>query len=128
VVDEVVAAPEIPGAGAFLKKWYEKVPCFIVSATPDEEIIEITKRRGMSGYFREILGSSRSKEENVGFLLKEYGLDPDRCLFFGDAESDFKAATANGVHFIGIVPGLDAPLLRAAPGIKWFENFENIVI
>ncbi len=38
VVDEVVEAEEIPGAGAFLSKSSRVVPCFVVSATPEEEI------------------------------------------------------------------------------------------
>ena len=127
VVDEVVAAPEIPGAGEFLRKWYKILSCFIVSATPDEEIRLIVTRRGLKNYFREVLGSSRSKQENVEFLLKKYDLNPGKCIFFGDAESDYKAATACDVNFIGIVPGPDAPLLQVAPGIRWARNFNELV-
>ena len=128
VVDEVVSAPEIPGAEEFLKKWHKLVPCFIVSATPDEEIIRITVQRGIRDYFREILGSSRSKRENLAFLLKQYDLVPAKCIFFGDAESDYNAATACGVNFIGIVPGPDAPLLQVAPEISWAPNFIGLEI
>lgn len=126
VVDEVVAAPEIPGAENFLKKWHNTVKCFVVSATPDEEIKEIVKRRGIEIYFHEILGSSCSKSDNVNYLLNKYGLAPAQCLFFGDAESDYRAATASEVNFIGILPDSNAPLLKIAPDIRWHKNFLEI--
>ncbi len=128
VVDEVAAAPEIPGSEDFLKQWYQKLPCFIVSATPDEEILKIISQRGLETYFREILGSSRSKLENVEFILEKYGLNPVECLFFGDAESDYRAAKVCKVAFVGILPGPDAPLLQVAPAIKWAVNFVELVI
>ena len=128
VVDEVVFAPEIPGAENFLKKWHNSVKCFMVSATPDDEIKEIVKRRGIDIYFHEILGSSCSKSDNVNYLLNKYGLVPERCLFFGDAESDYLAANASGVNFIGIVPGPDAPLLQVALEVKWARNFVELVL
>ena len=123
VVDEVVSAPEIPGAENFLKKWHNSVKCFMVSATPDDEIKEIVKRRGIDIYFHEILGSSCSKSDNVKYLRNKYELAPRQCLFFGDAESDYRAATASGVNFIGILPNENASLLQIAPDIKWARNF-----
>ncbi len=128
VMDEVITAPGILGANEFLEKWYKQVPCFMVSATPDEELLEIVSRRGLEIYFRDILGSSRSKQKNVKFLLEKHGLNPEKCLFFGDAESDYRAAMACNVNFIGIVTGPDAPLLRVAPGIKWAPNFVKLEI
>lgn len=126
VVDEVVSAPEIPGAENFLKKWHNTVKCFVVSATPDAEISKIVSRRGLEIYFREILGSSKSKQENVKTLLEKYGFNPEKCLFFGDAESDYRAAAVSGVDFIGILPDSNAPLLKIAPDIRWHKNFLEI--
>jgi beta-phosphoglucomutase-like phosphatase (HAD superfamily) len=128
VVDEVVGAPEIPGAEAFLNSLTGKVPCFVVSAAPVAEVKEIVRRRGWADYFREVRGAPTSKEENLGILLRKYAFTPGCCLFFGDAESDYKAAQACGVNFLGIVPSPDAPLLRAAPGIDWRRNFTGLVL
>jgi len=128
VVDEVTSAPEITGAENFLKKWHNTVKCFVVSATPDEEIKEIVKRRGIDIYFHQILGSSCSKSDNVNYLLNKYELAPRQCLFFGDAESDYQAAMACRINFMGIVTGPDAPLLQVAPEIKWTRNFIDLVI
>jgi len=123
VVNEVVACPEIPGAKEFLDKWHRKLPCFVVSATPDEEILNIVEQRGLRGYFLEILGSSLSKQGNLETLLKKYDLQPGKCMFFGDAESDYRAAKACNVKFVAIVPGPDAPLLQVAPAVTWAKNF-----
>jgi hypothetical protein len=56
-------------------------------------------------------------------LLAKYNLNPSRCCFFGDAESDYSAAHICGVEFFGIVPGEDAPLIRVRPEVRWTKNF-----
>ena len=126
VVDNVVAAPEIPGAENFLKKCCNRSKCFVVSATPDEEIKKIVKRRGIDVYFEEILGSSCSKTEHVNNLLDKFNFNSNQCLFFGDAGSDYKAAIESGIDFIGILPNLNASLLQIAPDIRWYKNFLEI--
>jgi phosphoglycolate phosphatase-like HAD superfamily hydrolase len=126
VVDEVVAAPEIRGAGEFLNKWCTHLSCFVISATPEDEIREIVRRRGMAGYFREVLGAPADKKTNLKTLLDKYSLSPSNSCFFGDATSDYHAARACGTNFIGILPDSDAPLLKSQPGLKWAKNFINV--
>lgn len=122
VVEEVVAAPEIPGASAFLERCRD-IPCFVISGTPQEEMRQICRRRGLHRRFREILGAPVGKAEHLARLLAEYELDPAACLFFGDAGGDLAAARACAVPFIGILPGKDAPLLADAPDIVWYPDF-----
>jgi len=126
VVDEVVKAPEIPGAEKFLRLFAAKLPLFVVSAAPEAELQEIVTSRGWSDYFREVRGAPRSKRENLAMLLQRYDLAAARCLFFGDAEADYQAAQACGVRFMGIVPNPGAPLLRAAPHIEWRRDFTEM--
>lgn len=126
VVDEVVACAEIPGATHVLEKWSTRVPCFVVSATPDDEIVQIVARRGLSEFFTEVRGSDHTKTENLAELLKKYVLKPEASIFFGDAASDYRAARNCGVDFLGILPGPDAPLLEVAPDIKWAHNFTEV--
>jgi HAD superfamily hydrolase (TIGR01549 family) len=127
VVDQVVASPEIPGAEAFLTKWHDHIPCFVISATPDDEIRKIVRHRGLEGLFKEVLGSSASKSENLKILLNKYRLDPAKCIFFGDAESDYRTAKNCGVEFIAILQGQDAPLLKIAPDVRWTNDFETLM-
>lgn len=126
VVDEVVKSPEIKGSVAFLTHWHDCLPCFVISATPDDEIREIVRRRGLNPFFREVLGAPASKKDNLKMVLKKYAIDPQRCLFFGDAVSDYKAAHECSMAFLGILPGPDAPLLRAVPRVQWVSNFDDV--
>jgi phosphoglycolate phosphatase-like HAD superfamily hydrolase len=129
VVDEVVAAPEIPGAEAFLRTVAGHLPCFVVSAAPENEVQEIVQRRGWRQYFREVLGAPHSKQKNLEILVGKYSLNPQHCWFFGDAESDYRAAHVCGVHFLGVVPNPEAPLLQVAPDITWVRDFtENVAL
>ncbi len=127
VVDEVVASPEIPGSHPYLEKCYVASPCFVVSATPEDEIREIVRRRGIQKYFLNVLGAPASKQENLERLLTDNKLAPEQCVFFGDAESDYRAAMTCGVNFTAILPNGNAPLLRVAPLIKWHRNFFELL-
>lgn len=126
VKEEVITAPEIAGVSEFLMEWQAILPCFLISATPEEEMREIVERRGISCYFKDVRGAPRGKKENLDSLLNQYRLLPSRCIFFGDAETDYQAARACGVRFLGILPGPDAPLLKSVPGIKWAKDFREI--
>lgn len=126
VVDEVVAAPEINGAEEFLKYWCSRLPCFVISATPEDEIRQIIDRRALGQYFKEVLGAPSSKETNLSLVLDKYSLEPHRCLFFGDAESDYKAAQRDAVNFLAILPGPEAYLLKVSPQLQWFRDFTEV--
>ncbi len=54
VVEEVTCAPLVPGAERFLIECSSKVPCFVVSGTPQDELREIVRRRRMTDYFRDV--------------------------------------------------------------------------
>lgn len=122
VVEKVTAAKEIAGAETMLRHWHGKVPLFIDSATPDEEIILITQKRGIAKYFEKTLGSGHSKTENLKAILEGYDLAPEEVVFYGDAASDYRAATNCGTHFVGILPNANAPLLSKAPNIEWYPD------
>lgn len=125
VVDEVVRAPEVLGAGAFVNRWCNVVPCFVVSATPQDEIREIARLRGLTG-FMEILGSPATKKENLTELLRRHNLTATDSVFFGDAQADYDAAIATGTNFIGIVGPNGSPLSAHADSIPLFENFMEV--
>ena len=126
VVNEVVASPEIPGAHRFLKTYCNIVPCFIDSATPEDELHEIVLRRGLTSCFKDMLGAPSSKADNLKIILDRYRLESHCCLFFGDTVSDYRAALEHKVKFVGIVPAEDAPLLKQAPNILWKRDFYEV--
>lgn len=118
VIDEVVRAPCVPGAAAFLARFSTILPLFVISATPEPELQEIVRRRRMERYFRGIFGSPAKKADNIAVLIGRENLDPERVVYVGDAVNDLNAAHQAGVRFIGrIRPGLADPF-AGKPGVE----------
>lgn len=110
VEDAVVAADWVPGAAEFLAAHHRRLPMFVVSGTPHGELERIIERRGMGGYFTAVRGSPPSKVPIIRELLAAHGLAPERVLFVGDSMTDYDAAMATGLDFIGRVPpGEESP-------------------
>ncbi|MAV90067.1 MAG: haloacid dehalogenase [Bdellovibrionaceae bacterium] len=101
VLEEVIQCPFVPGAEEFLKNFSGKIPFFIVSATPENELHQILKARNLTPFFKDALGSPTKKPEHVRRLIKTHGFDPKKLLFVGDAMTDLEAAQETGVHFLG---------------------------
>ena len=102
VVNQVVMAPEIPGAGLALQKLKGKVPLVATSATPQHELERILTARGLEQFFWEIFGWPTAKESAIKFVLEKYSLDPLESVLIGDSVQDFEAARAVGVRFIHV--------------------------
>ncbi len=109
VKQKVIDAEMIPGAALTLENLHGRVPMFVISGTPQDELIDITNSRDLSRYFKRVLGSPVLKVPHVENLLQEFNLDPAFCIFVGDALTDLKAANATGIHFIGIEGSLPFP-------------------
>lgn len=104
VVGEILASPFISGAKECLESLKKnKIPCYVVSATPHEEINLIAEKRDLKKYFKEVHGSPRKKWEICREIKNRKDYDPLNCLFVGDAMSDYEAARRNGIRFLGIV-------------------------
>ena len=100
VVDEVVAAPWVEGAREFLSQHEKQYNFFIVSGTPEDELNEIVRRRGMGHYFDSVRGSPKDKITLLGEIMEEYNLRPEKMVFVGDAETDWNAAKKLGLPFL----------------------------
>ncbi len=101
VLEDVIAAPYVAGAREALEALYTKVPLFVASGTPDDELKLIVERRGMEKYFQGVYGAPESKGSIVFGILERTGMAPDEMVFVGDAMTDYDAAMEHGVHFIG---------------------------
>ena len=67
---------------------------FIVSGTPQEELVRIVDRRGLARHFAGVFRTPAEKPELIRAAA---------CVFLGDAMTDHDAAEACGVPFIGRV-------------------------
>jgi len=102
VVDKVISAPWIAGARSFLELVPDRIPIFVISGTPQNELQMIVNKRKSGHYFREVLGSPIKKPEHIGDLQKRYRLNLHACLFVGDAYTDYHAASLYNMPFLGI--------------------------
>jgi phosphoglycolate phosphatase-like HAD superfamily hydrolase len=105
VVDAVVNAPYVTGAREFLDKFHQRLPLFVASGTPEEELREIAQRRGMQHYFRSLHGSPATKADILNGIIQRHHLSPARVLMVGDAVADLDGARAAKTAFIGRASG-----------------------
>ena len=98
----------VPGALEFVQKYFNKIYFYIISGTPQEEMIRIVKAKGLNPYFKGVYGSPTSKDDWAKQILEENGLDAGEVLFVGDALSDYEAAVKNSLKFVArIQPSQD---------------------
>jgi phosphoglycolate phosphatase-like HAD superfamily hydrolase len=100
VVNQVILAPEIPGAGLALTKLKGRMPLFATSATPQDELERILSARGDEHFFSEIFGWPLTKKAAITSVLEKYSLNSLESVLIGDSIQDFEAARAAGVRFI----------------------------
>jgi HAD superfamily hydrolase (TIGR01549 family) len=103
VKNEVINSPFVSGAEEFLSGTLGRIPLYVVSATPQDEIREIVKEKGINRYFNGVFGSPETKASHIRKILEDTGVKPENVVFIGDAKNDWKAAVENKVRFIGRV-------------------------
>ena len=129
VFNEILQASFIKGMPSFLEDNYKKLPLFVVSGTPTEEVNLIIKKRKLNIYFKEIHGSPKEKGEIIYDILKRYNWNPKEAIFFGDAESDLRASDKTGVIFIARLNFTSKALENCKYKIRDFQGFkiENLL-
>jgi HAD superfamily hydrolase (TIGR01549 family) len=117
VVDGVIASPFVPGAEEFLRAFSGRIPVFVVSASPQEELEYIIRRRGLTSRFRKVYGAPTRKPDAIREILAITGSPPSHALFVGDALNDLAAAREAGVRFAGRPPPEDPGRFTGEPGV-----------
>ena len=101
--DAIRNAPEVPGALSLLKRIAAKGAISALnSATPEQALQDLMKGHAFEPYLSEILGSPRSKADNLRILMAKYNLTPDQLVMVGDREPDRISAEETGCGFIGV--------------------------
>lgn len=101
VKQKIIEADPVNGSLEFLSLYHNSSDFAIVSASDQEELIEVCYARGISHYFTEILGSPASKEVNCSILFSKKGWRKNLSLFVGDSINDLNVARFCGIDFIG---------------------------
>jgi len=100
VADAVVVAPYVKGAQEFIKHNSAKYLFFVVSATPQDEINDIVRRRGLDRMFKRVYGAPFAKSDAIKKILQEERISTDSAWYIGDAMSDYLAAKDHNIKFI----------------------------
>jgi len=109
VLQKVLDVNWIAGAKEFLTSMPDTLPAFVISGTPQNELKRIIKQRKIADCFQKILGSPIKKPAHIRNLLSTYNLSAERCIFVGDALTDYDAAAETGLFFIGIQGDVEFP-------------------
>ena len=100
--DQVIRCPEVPGAGRFLAEFHPRLPLYISSMTPHEELLRIVEARGVLPFVKEAYGNPPyGKDAVVARILAAEGLEPQEVVFVGDSGNDYEVAVRAGLVFMG---------------------------
>lgn len=114
----VATAPFVDGAPEFLEKMSRRCNLFIVSATPEEELVRIVNTRGIANFFSKVSGAPVKKTDNIRRILNENRIPTYNTVFIGDAVNDWDAAQKTGVRFIGRVASGDTDRFEGKTGVE----------
>jgi phosphoglycolate phosphatase-like HAD superfamily hydrolase len=104
VLDEVRRCAYVPGAHELLTRLAARIPLFVASGTPEDELREIVAHRGLDALFRGVYGSPPTKAELLRRIMDDHDLAAAELVFVGDAMTDLKGAAGAAVPFVGRVP------------------------
>lgn len=119
VKDRVISAPEMPGASRLLDHLTGRLPLFVCSGTPEDELREIVSARGWRDHFDEVLGSPTTKTAMLLSIADRLGCSTQEILLIGDSSTDVDAARQSGSRFL-----LMAPIREASSG----DAFAHVTI
>lgn len=113
-LERMMTVPFVPGAEAFLLEMTARLPVYLASVTPAEDLEVILDQRGLRRWFRDVYGCPPwTKADAVRDVLRREECLPDDALLLGDSAGDQRAAAETGVEFLARDSGL--PFDEPAP-------------
>lgn len=100
-LEEIMVCPLVEGTQAVLDRWKGKVPMYVASGAPQEELDFLLEKRKLSGYFDGIYGYPPGKTELLKNILQKTGCSPAETVMIGDASTDMRAAESARTLFYG---------------------------
>lgn len=128
VREGMMTVPLVPGTLEFLRLVTPRMPVYLASVTPEEELIKILKQYDLLHWFRGVYGCPPwTKPEAIQDILSKEGLMPSQALLIGDSAGDQRAAMSCGVAFLARNSGLsfDLPLPLMFKDLNEITNYFN---
>ncbi len=98
--EATINSPWVPGAKEYLRGHKKAQDFYIVTGTPETEIIQSCRSLEISDCFCGIFGAPKEKEAIIAQVMAQEGYAKSSCLMIGDATKDLQAARANGIDFL----------------------------
>lgn len=101
VKSKVINSPWVPGAVDMIRFINDiGFSSYVITATPQDEIIEILKEIEIISFFKEIIGAPIKKTDSIGSIIKKYKIIKEDAVMIGDSQTDLVAANNNNIDFI----------------------------
>jgi HAD superfamily hydrolase (TIGR01549 family) len=127
VADEIRRCPLVPGVLPFIQARAKELPLFIVSATPEAELVSIAKDRGLEKFFSGIYGAPATKPSLLRSIQANLAQPPQGLLFIGDTVHDYQAASEAGTRFLGRANDVEcSPFASSVITVRDFVHLESI--
>ena len=106
-IERIVRVPLVAGAETFLQEVTMRVPVYLASVTPAEDLDVILERRGLRTRFNGVYGCPPwTKPAAIRDVLRREQCEPGEAALIGDSAGDQRAAAETGVEFIARDSGL----------------------
>lgn len=99
--EEVCRCELVPGIQEVLDAWKGRLPMYVCSGAPQEELNAVLRGRGLDGYFAGIYGAPPAKAALLRHIVREADVEPEETVMVGDASTDQRAAEEVGTLFYG---------------------------
>jgi phosphoglycolate phosphatase-like HAD superfamily hydrolase len=100
--------PFVKGAKEFLDHLSGKIPLYLASVTPIEDLGLILNNLDIRSYFKAVYGCPPwTKSNALKDILKQENAAAGSVVLIGDSYGDQRAAKETGIQFIGRDSGLD---------------------
>ncbi len=109
VLERIRVCPFVPGARELLEAWAGRVPMYLASVNPIEDIEELLEARGLRRFFVGLYPYPWRKAEALREIVRRTGGGPRAVAFIGDSPEDGDAAREAGTVFFGRDSGRPFP-------------------
>lgn len=109
------SVPFVGGAEEFLAEFSSRIPLYLASVTPQEDLDTTIRQRGLGGFFRGVYGCPPwTKADAIRDVIRREGGGTNGIALIGDAPGDLQAARETGVEFVARQSGIlfEPPLDR----------------
>jgi phosphoglycolate phosphatase-like HAD superfamily hydrolase len=106
-IDKLMRVLFVKGARNFLETFHNRIPLFLASVTPAEDLEVILEHLGIRPFFQDVYGCPPwTKPAAILDIIQKKNVLPSGVILIGDSYGDQRAAKETGIHFIGRNSGL----------------------